>query len=145
MSEISRLRSIQQMLLKGAARHGKQILLNHSIIAQLKDPRHVHEICTALELLHAGPWRPIDTAPKDGTMVDLWFGHHQFPKRETDCHWGRPDHSCGEAGRYCDSCPDYDGWCANDGFTGYLTGRDGHYQKGPTHWMPKPGPPPPSP
>ncbi len=38
-------------------------------------------------------WQPIETAPKDGTLVDLWcerthcYGHVEFV-RKTDCSWG---------------------------------------------------------
>ena len=46
------------------------------------------------------PWQEITTAPKDGTLVDLW--HSEFG-RHADCYWGFPEHCCGEAGRYCDS------------------------------------------
>lgn len=81
-------------------------------------------------------WLPIESAPKDGRMLDLWFG-----RRETNCYWGKPDHSCGEAGPYCDSCPDHDGWCATDGFIGYLNGADGIYKAAPTHWMQIPAAP----
>jgi hypothetical protein len=44
-------------------------------------------------------WLPIESAPKDGTTIDLW--HEEFG-READCYWGLPIHSCGEAGRLCD-------------------------------------------
>lgn len=50
-------------------------------------------------------WQPIETAPHDGTEVDLWFGNAEFPERYLNCSWGLPDHTCGEAGQYCDSCP----------------------------------------
>lgn len=45
-------------------------------------------------------WQPIETAPKDGTIVDLWG---EDLGRMTDCYWGRPSHECGEMGEYCDS------------------------------------------
>jgi len=31
-------------------------------------------------------WFPIAVAPKDGTLVDLWFG--QLGKRYINCWWG---------------------------------------------------------
>ena len=73
-------------------------------------------------------WQPIATAPMDGTLVDLWIDGGRWPS----CRWGKPYHTCGEAGRYCDDdwhrAPD--GWidttfnCAID--------------EAPTHWMPLP-------
>ncbi len=45
-------------------------------------------------------WRDISTAPKDGTVVDLW---HREYGRHSDQFWGAPSHCCGEAGVHCDS------------------------------------------
>lgn len=82
-----------------------------------------------------GEWQPIETAPLDGTFVDLWLGNDENPHRITDAYWGRPYHTCGEAGQYCDSCPpNKDVWCDSC----FPTEEDG-YQ--PTHWMPLPTPP----
>jgi hypothetical protein len=78
-------------------------------------------------------WQPIETAPKDGTVIDLWINGSRTP----DAYWGRPDHTCGEAGRYCDCCPTYDGW-VDSTFMHYLNGDDGMLGHEPTHWMPLP-------
>lgn len=78
-------------------------------------------------------WQPIETAPKDGSYVDVWTGG-EFPMRRPDAFFGRPHHQCGEAGQYCDSCPpDEDVWCDDLG----------PIYEVPTHWMPRPAPPSP--
>ena len=82
-------------------------------------------------------WRPIESAPRDGTRVDLVIDGQRSP----DAYWGRPDHSCGEAGQYCDSCPTYDGW-VDSTFMHYLTGEEGLSGRDPTHWRPPPALPP---
>lgn len=81
----------------------------------------------------AAAFRPIETAPKDGTTIDVWRGE----TRET-VYWGFPPHCCGEMGEYCDS--DWHGikqpgWiCATFGeFVGCVEPF--------THWMPIPTPP----
>ncbi|MBB5414043.1 hypothetical protein [Paraburkholderia atlantica] len=82
-------------------------------------------------------WQPIDSAPKDGTVVDLWIGG-EFAGRRASCFWGKPEHDCGEHGRYCDSdWHDLDeGWVddMNMPLDGY---------EPPTHWMHLPPPPDP--
>ena len=76
-------------------------------------------------------WQPIETAPKDGTVVDLWIGG-EFAGRRADCAWGLPYHSCGEAGKYCDS-----GWHEiESGWYDTTFNLPMHEQ--PTHWMPRP-------
>lgn len=32
-------------------------------------------------------WKPIETAPRDGTLVDLWFANEGETWRVTDCAW----------------------------------------------------------
>ena len=60
-------------------------------------------------------WRPIRTAPKDGTVVDLWFVYEGIGLRRVDAAW-------------------YNGhWCwAVRGKTSTLSNCE------PTHWMPVP-------
>lgn len=64
-------------------------------------------------------WQPIETAPKDGTLVDLWLSSGDT-KRITGCYWSES------------------GLCWTDGDRYYLKGR-----VQPTHWMPLPEPPKP--
>jgi hypothetical protein len=45
-------------------------------------------------------WRPISEAPRDGTVIDLY---DPDGGRWPNCYWGKPSHTCGEAGEYCDS------------------------------------------
>ncbi len=58
-------------------------------------------------------WSPIDTAPMDGTWIDLWDGQGRLP----DCWW--------EAGR----------WWQWDHVG---TGGQAPLETTPTHWMPIP-------
>jgi hypothetical protein len=83
----------------------------------------------------ANGWRPISTAPRDGTVVDLWIGE-DYGWRRTDCYWGVPEHSCGEAGVHCDS--DWHGMAdcwVDSTFNAPLA------EEEPTHWQPLPPPP----
>lgn len=78
-------------------------------------------------------WMPIETAPKDGTEIDLFNrGGH----REAGAFWGLPPHECGEMGRYCDS--DWHGY-----EPGWVTDFWGEPQPDSTfsHWRRKPAPP----
>lgn len=88
-------------------------------------------IAVCAELL-SDTWQPIETAPKDGTMIDLWSNG----RRVTDSFWGKPDHSCGEMGEYCDS--DWHG--AGPGWVDTMFGE--FLEEKPTHWMPRPKAPP---
>ena len=80
-------------------------------------------------------WRPIETAPKDGSIIDVWR-----PEGGRDTvFWGFPSHECGEMGQYCDSewhsirAP---GWVCST--FNQLVGR----KHAPfTHWMPLPSAP----
>jgi hypothetical protein len=82
-------------------------------------------------------WQPIETAPKDGTVIDLWVDG-EFAGRRASCYWGKPWHDCGEHGRYCDSeWHDLDnGWV--DDLNMPLRSLD---DREPTHWMPLPAAP----
>lgn len=75
-------------------------------------------------------WSPIDEAPKDGTIVDLW--HEEFG-RQADMYWGKPQHCCGEYGKYCDSDwhSEPEGWVFSS--LNQVIFEDGY-----THWMPIP-------
>lgn len=77
-------------------------------------------------------WQPIETAPKDGTVVDLWseeFG------RQPGCYFGLPSHECGEYGRYCDS----DWHNLTPGWVSDMN--EPIWWDDTTHWMPLPEPP----
>ena len=79
-------------------------------------------------------WQGIETAPRDGTVIDVWRGGH----RET-VYWGLPLHTCGEMGQYCDD--DWHrikepGWVCST-FGEFLGGKHNPF----THWQPLPTPP----
>jgi hypothetical protein len=78
-------------------------------------------------------WLPIETAPKDGTLIDVWIAG-EFSNRWAGVYWGFPHHSCGEMGDYCDSDWHYEkeGWVNDFNMT---------IQDEITHWMPIPASP----
>lgn len=78
-------------------------------------------------------WQPIETAPKDGTVIDLWADQ----RRVTSCYWGLPAHCCGEMGSYCDS----EWHDLKDGWVDDMNEPLGEYRGNPTHWMPLPDAP----
>ena len=69
-------------------------------------------------------WQPIETAPKDGTKIDLWVANQELGRaiRETDMVWHHFDD--GSAWAHADALflVEEDGWTV-------------------THWMPLPEPP----
>lgn len=85
--------------------------------------------------LPGGGWQDISTAPKDGTVIDVW---RDDGGRDT-VFWGMPHHDCGEMGRYCDSewhgirAP---GWVCNT-FNEFVGRNHNPF----THWMPLPAAP----
>jgi len=72
-------------------------------------------------------WQDISTAPKDGTLIDIWIGR----ERRTDVCW-----------RMSEDQPHREWWCARE-----LTAEwhewgwcnlGQEYSVAPTHWMPLP-------
>lgn len=78
-------------------------------------------------------WQPIETAPKDGTFIDLWSD--DLKMRVADCYWGMPEHCCGEYGQYCDS--DWHSLAPGWVESALNASIDDSF----THWMPLPAPP----
>lgn len=68
-------------------------------------------------------WQPIETAPRDGTIIDIWANG----ERITDCKWISDDFYCFE------DHGDYESYW--DWF------KVSEWHGNPTHWMPVPAPP----
>ncbi len=73
-------------------------------------------------------WQPIETAPKDGTRVDLWVRDHYCTF--TDSSHGRVANARFENGKWHDPHMEW----GNGGPLGMCAR--------PTHWMPIPAAPP---
>lgn len=74
-------------------------------------------------------WNPIETAPKDGTEVDLWFPYAKGGYRVTDAKWMEMDFGRSSGPFYAwrhEWNPEFE--------REPLSGE-------PTHWMPPPEPP----
>ncbi|MBP7704145.1 MAG: hypothetical protein KA105_02530 [Caulobacter sp.] len=88
-----------------------------------------------LDRLKAEEWQPIETAPKDGSVIDVW----REEGGRSEIYWGFPHHECGEMGGLCDS--DWHrikkpGWVCSH-FGEFIGGRHNPF----THWRPLPAPP----
>jgi len=78
------------------------------------------------------PWRGMESAPRDGTAIDIWVGG-EFPRRMTDVSWREPNGS---------------EWWVHGGDTIETPDATWHDCFGPfgkedqpTHWQPLPTPP----
>jgi hypothetical protein len=83
----------------------------------------------ALDTIQQGHWQPIESAPKDGTRIDLWVvrlsssGKHHDEHRAPEAYW-----DCERERWRCK-------WLTANGYPAF----DKHYTT--THWMPLPPPP----
>lgn len=101
-------------------------LMGHAIGVDLGEDRKtaiVNDVARAIfmEREACNGWKPIDTAPKDGSFVDLW---HKSGTRYANCRW-----FTNSLGYTC--------WHIQPGGRAYNAGPDTEY----THWMPLPSPP----
>jgi hypothetical protein len=79
----------------------------------------------------AGGWQPIETAPRDGTLIDLWGSCKdsvgRWEGRFPNCHWGKVSDRCGGHFTWMDD----EDWGMDSEAYGAII----------THWMPLPEPP----
>ena len=87
-------------------------------------------------LREAQAWRPIETAPRDGTKI---LGFWQYVIEAFSCYYypGDSAKTCGQRVIYW--APEYNGWTDDEGdiHTYRAKGNNGLF----THWMPLPEPP----
>jgi hypothetical protein len=96
--------------------------------------REAKSITAALDGMMVQGWQGIESAPRDGTAIDLWCGNSEFPYRVTDVQWREPSESewwvhGGEGMKTADAQ-----WIDPCGWP--MSG-----DEAPTHWMPLPTPP----
>jgi uncharacterized protein DUF551 len=61
----------------------REIVIRYGL-ADHDAPDHLYvAMCSILAALEAKQWRPIESAPKDGTKIDVWQRDH----RRTEVYW----------------------------------------------------------
>ena len=96
--------------LRAAIDDGHESMTHADALAEISAMRAENAVRLEIEALRSrqclhgisepSGWMPIETAPKDGTAIDLW---RVGGGREPCAVWGLPPHCCGEMGRLCDS------------------------------------------
>ena len=82
----------------------------------------IHDALAAINAIPAlDEWQPIETAPKDGTPIDVWVIDVNSAYRKTEIFWNTDTHC----------------WWDNDQYYGQGGPMDGTA----THWRPLPKPP----
>lgn len=124
VEELMRLH--EQALLVFAETCSLQLLGQDWNAACEKSKAAEHALRSALEQVVRG-WSPIASAPRDGTVVDLWVLGNQYhsPMRVPDCWFGAPD-------KWSAAC-----WM-------YISSESNHEEPlpwEPSHWMLPPGQP----
>lgn len=96
--------------------------------------RQAKSALSALRPFLGDGWRTMESAPKDGTWIDLWTARHfetGQPERMAGCRWGHPIWHR-KFGPFPDDVP--------DGFECWVDGMC-HGVADPSHWRPLPAQP----
>ncbi len=126
LSEVERLRAVEVAAV-ALLRTADDLYSNYGLVAgqygncgkwicDVRDFLRAVEPASLGGGIHVSEWRPIETAPKDGTFVDLWAGD-----RIHDCFW------CSKRGLWVQF--------QDDSYQAELR------EEPITHWLPLPAPP----
>lgn len=98
---------------------GRMAINPHRYGRDPSDDLDLCDVCYWRKRAEARQWQPIETSPKDGTVIDLWVPPRG---RMTDYRY---DNEYSDSGGM---------WCKYHSLVAISDGR-------PTHWMPLPDPP----